>query len=40
MKQNQKIPSMAFQNRAFVLNTMAQYTGGEDPRRSLKMGKI
>ena len=32
---------MAFQNRAFVLNTMAQYTGGEDPSgRSLKMGKI
>lgn len=39
MKQNQKIPSMAFQNRAFVLNTMAQYTGGEDPSRSLKWGK-
>lgn len=31
---------MAFQNRAFVLNTMAQYTGGEDPSKSLKMGKI
>lgn len=31
---------MAFQNRA-LLNTMAQYTDGEDPSsRSLKMGKI
>ena len=31
---------MAFENRAFVLNTMAQYTDGEDPSRSLKMEKI
>ena len=29
---------MAFQNRA-LLNTMAQYTGGEDQSRSLKMGE-